>query len=180
GVLAGFNPGSYSADITTDLSKPLPASVVSASSSSTSPRDAQQAEFQRFQGDWAARVQHNGEVSWLFTDYHYYGTGDVGGAPRESSVRLLESIIAKTPAALPAPRRPGQQQQPDAPSGPAILVGDGPVHVVSANAEQMFLDIKPSQVARLPRYRGELELTNHSAGSFTSETYRKRWNRTNE
>src|SRR5262249_35482728 len=180
GVLAGFNPGSYSADITTDLSKPLPASVVNAASSSANPRDVQQAELQRFQGDWAARVQRNGEVSGLFTDYHYYGTGDVGGAPREQSVRLLESIISRKPAVLPPPRRPGQQQQAAPEPSSPVQVGDGPVHVVSANAEQMFLDIKPAQIGRLPRYKGELELTNHSAGSLTSEAYHKRWNRKNE
>src|SRR5579864_6338017 len=86
-VIAGFNPGDYSADITTDLSKPLPAPPADASAN---PQDAQRSEFQRYQGDWAARVQHNGEVSGLFTDYHYYGTGDVGGAPTEASVKLLE------------------------------------------------------------------------------------------
>jgi alpha-mannosidase len=44
----------------------------------------------------------------------------------------------------------------------------------------MFVDIKPEQTAHLPRYSGDLELTNHSAGSLTSETYHKRWNRKNE
>jgi alpha-mannosidase len=173
-VFAGFNPGSYSADITSDLSKPLPPPADSAAGS----QSPQQREFQRYQGDWAQRVQRNGEASGLFTEYHYYGTGDVGGAPRESSVRLLEAIINKQPAVLPAPRRFGQTQ-PASPADP-VLVGDGPVHVVSATAEQMFLDIKQDQTARLPHYKGELELTNHSAGSLTSEAYQKRWNRKNE
>ena len=34
--------------------------------------------------------------------------------------------------------------------------------------------------ARLPRHKGDLELINHSAGSITSQTYMKRWNRMNE
>src|SRR5262252_4568923 len=174
-VFAGFNPGSYSADITTDLSKPLPPPADAAAGQ----QSPQQREFQRYQGDWAQRVQRNGEASGLFTEYHYYGTGDVGGAPRESSVRLLEAIINKQPTVLPAPRRFGQQQPPAAPAGP-VLVGDGPVHVISSTAEQMFLDIKPDQIARLPHYKGELELTNHSAGSLTSQAYQKRWNRKNE
>src|SRR5207253_10036580 len=59
-------------------------------------------------------------------------------------------------------------------------VGIGPLRVLSANSEQMFLDINPDQMSRLPRYKGDLELTNHSAGSITSETYQKRWNRKNE
>ena len=61
-----------------------------------------------------------------------------------------------------------------------MKVGDGPVHVISANAEQMFLDITPAQAAGLPRYTGEMELTNHSAGSLTSQAYQKRWIRKEE
>jgi alpha-mannosidase len=72
----------------------------------------------------------------------------------------------------------GQQSPP--PTATQVRVGDGPLRIVSAGANQMFLDIKPSQVARLPRYKGELELTNHSAGSLTSQAYQKRWNRQNE
>ncbi|HEY6251974.1 MAG TPA: glycoside hydrolase family 38 C-terminal domain-containing protein [Candidatus Angelobacter sp.] len=166
-VIAGFNPGSYSADITTDLSKPLPPADVPANR-----QDQQQREFWRYQGDWAARVQRNGEVSGLFTDYHYYGTGDIGGAPREPSVKLLETIINKGEMVLPT-------TQKSAP-GSLVRVGDGPVHVISSAADQMFLDIKPGQMARLPRYKGELELTNHSAGSLSSEAYQKHWNRKNE
>jgi alpha-mannosidase len=132
-VLAAFNPGSYSADIRYDLSR-----------SDTTPPNGT---------DWPKRVQRNGEVSGLFTDYHYYGTGDVGGAPREPSVQFVESIVSKN---------------------------DGPLRVISSTAEQMFLDIKPAQTARLPRYKGDLELTNHSAGSLTSQAYQKRWNRKNE
>jgi len=132
-VLAAFNPGSYSADIRYDLSR----------SETTPPNGV----------DWPKRVERNGAASGVFTDYHYYGTGDVGGAPREPSVQLVESIVSKN---------------------------DGPLHVLSSTAEQMFLDIKPSQRAGLPRYKGELELTNHSAGSLTSEAYQKRWNHKNE
>ncbi len=44
----------------------------------------------------------------------------------------------------------------------------------------MFLDITPSEQAKLPRYTGEMELTNHSAGSLTSQAYQKRWIRKEE
>ena len=47
----------------------------------------------RFQGDWAARVLNNGKVTGVFTDYHYFGTGDIGGAPDEESVKRLEAIV---------------------------------------------------------------------------------------
>ena len=47
-------------------------------------------------------------------------------------------------------------------------------------ADQMFLDITPEMATKLPRYKGDLELINHSAGSLTSQAYHKRWNRKNE
>ncbi|HEV7238158.1 MAG TPA: glycoside hydrolase family 38 C-terminal domain-containing protein [Thermoanaerobaculia bacterium] len=97
--------------------------------------------------DWPARVRGNG----VLADYHYYGTGDVGGAPSESSVARVEAMVT--------------DQRPE-------------LHIVSATAEQMFLDIKDT--SNLPRYQGELELTEHSAGSLTSQAYQKRWNRKNE
>lgn len=61
-----------------------------------------------------------------------------------------------------------------------MKVGDGPVQVISATADQMFLNINPSEEAGLPRYTGEMELTNHSAGSLTSQAYQKRWLRKEE
>jgi alpha-mannosidase len=105
-----------------------------------------------------------GEVSGLFTDYHYYGTGDMGGAPSENSVKWVEAIVTK-----------GQS-----PADPSVRAGTGPLKVVSATSEQMFVDIKPELTARLPQYRGDLLLTNHSAGTLTSQAYMKRWNRQNE
>jgi alpha-mannosidase len=44
----------------------------------------------------------------------------------------------------------------------------------------MFLDITAAESAGLPRYTGEMELTNHSAGSLTSQAYQKRWLRKEE
>jgi alpha-mannosidase len=150
-------------------------------------RDQQKAELQvqqdrelsRHQNDWAARVDLNGKVSGVFTDYHYYGTGDIGGTPDEDSVKRLEAIITNGQASLPLDvdslfSRFSHEQ------GPAVQLGGGPVRVISANAEQMFLDITPAEAAGLPRYTGEMELTNHSAGSLTSQAYQKRWLRKEE
>ncbi len=142
-------------------------------------REAEEREQQRFQGDWAARVMNNGKVTGLFTDYHYYGTGDIGGAPDEESVKRLEAIVTKGSIDLPpagAMIRRGQNH----PEWPSVPVGAGPVHVISATADQMFKDITPAEEAALPRYTGELELTNHSAGSLTSQAYQKRWIRKEE
>ena len=52
--------------------------------------------------------------------------------------------------------------------------------MISATAEQMFLNITPAEASGLPRYTGEMELTNHSAGSLTSQAYQKRWIRHQE
>ena len=142
----------------------------------TADRDRAQ---EQYQDNWAARVEQNGRVSGVFTDYHYYGTGDVGGAPDEDSVRNLEQIVTNGTTALPPPGQFFFPGQPHAP-WPQVKVGDGPVHVISATADQMFLDITPAQAAGLPRYTGEMELTNHSAGSLTSQAYQKRWLRKEE
>ncbi len=146
-----------------------------------SPRSNRIATLTAIRDDWAARVEQNGKVSGVFTDYHYYGTGDIGGAPDEESVKRLEAIVTKGTASLPPQDEDGSYIEGQAhPEWPAVKVGDGPVHVISANAEQMFLDITPSEAAGLPRYTGEMELTNHSAGSLTSQAYQKRWLRKEE
>ncbi len=133
----------------------------------------------RFQGDWASRVMNNGKVTGVFTDYHYYGTGDIGGAPDEESVKRLEAIVTKGSVDLPpagAINFRGQKH----PDYPVVPVGQGQVRVVSATADAMFKAITPAEAAELPRYTGEMELTNHSAGSLTSQAYQKRWIRTEE
>ena len=139
----------------------------------------QDRELSRHQSDWAARVELNGEVSGVFTDYHYYGTGDIGGTPDENSVKRLEAIIAGGKASLPLDIDPLFSRF-SREGGPAVPLGGGPVHAISANADQMFLDITPAEAAGLPRYTGEMELTNHSAGSLTSQAYQKRWLRKEE
>jgi alpha-mannosidase len=98
--------------------------------------------------DWVKRVDLDGRVTGVFADYHYIGTGDTGGAASESTVKMLEQIVTRE---------------------------DGPLTVVSSAADQMFHDITPAMTSRLPRFKGDLELINHSAGSLTSETYHKRW-----
>ncbi len=139
----------------------------------------QQQDLDRYQGDWAARVQNNGKITGTYTDYHYYGTGDTGGSPDEDSVKRLEAIVTKGTASLPPEGQFSSRGQPH-PQWPSVQVGEGPVHVVSGNAQQMFLDITGAEAAKLPRYTGEMELTNHSAGSLTSQAYQKRWLRKEE
>jgi alpha-mannosidase len=101
---------------------------------------------------WLLRLQEDFRRCGLMVDYGYYGTGDRGGAPSEDSVAWIEKSVTS----------------------------DGPIHVISSRADQMFVDLSPQQISRLPKYQGDLLLTNHSAGSLTSQAYVKRWNRKNE
>ncbi len=183
-IIAALNPGSYGGSVTYDLSK-SPAPPPPPDPSLTPQQQQMMRRFRGEQVDWVKRIQIDGRLTGVFADYHYYGTGDVGGAPTENSVKLMEAIVTKGNISLPAfsgrgGRGPGAQPVPPPPPSPEVQVGDGPVHVISADAEQMFLDIDPAETAKFPRYKGDLELINHSAGSITSETYMKRWNRRNE
>jgi alpha-mannosidase len=142
-------------------------------------RSMREQQLSRHQNDWAARVELNGKISGVLADYHYYGVGDIGGAPDEDSVKRLEAIVTRGMSTLPLNPDPIFSHL-SRDQGPSVQVGDGPVHVISGNAEQLFLDITPEQSALLPRYSGEMELTNHSAGSLTSQAYQKRWLRKEE
>ncbi|MBC8108451.1 MAG: chitobiase/beta-hexosaminidase C-terminal domain-containing protein, partial [Anaerolineae bacterium] len=124
-VIAALDPGSYAASVKEDLS---------------------------LSESWLKRIDNTGEKSGAYVDYHYYGTGDRGGAPEDSAIDWVEKSVA----------------------------GAGPLNIVSSNAEKMFLDITSDQRAKLPRYKGELLLTQHSAGAINSQAYMKRWNRKNE
>jgi alpha-mannosidase len=102
---------------------------------------------------WANRLDSNGRLSGLFVDYRYFGVGDRAGACRETDVANLEKSLA-TP---------------------------GKFKIVPSASGRMYDDIMASgQAQMLPEYRGDLLLTEHSAGSITSQGYMKRWNRKGE
>ena len=86
GVIAALNAEDYTSDVPYDLSKTPPPPV------------PPQSAFT----DWPRRVETNGR-NGLFTDYHYTGTGDVGGAPREWSIRIMQAIVTQGEAPLPVP-----------------------------------------------------------------------------
>ncbi len=126
GVIAAFDPGSYA----TAIKGPVQASEA-----------------------WAKRIEENGAKYGVWADYHYYGVGDVGGAPREEDVKNYTECASVT---------------------------GGPFRVALVSSDQMCKDITDEQMARLPRYKGDLLLTEHSAGTLTSQAYMKRWNRKGE
>ena len=102
---------------------------------------------------WADRIDMNGRKYGVWADYHYYGVGDQGGAPR---VKDVENYLASV-------------HNPDSRFKVALVASD-----------QMYKDVTDQQRASLPRYRGDLLLTEHSAGTLTSQSCMKRWNRKNE
>ena len=179
-VMAALNPGGYGSNVYTDLSKenpPLPPVKVSPEEmAKLTPQQQRIVERARTQEpDWVKRIDLNGHVTGVFADYHYVGTGDIGGATEESSVKLLEAIVTKSETVLPATPRPAFLPPAAQGEGTPVRVGEGPVHVVESAADQMFNDIKPGMTSRMPSYKGDLELINHSAGSLTSQAYHKRW-----
>ena len=165
-VIAALNPESYSGGVSYDLTK-----------------SEKPANIRNFI-DWPARVERDGKTSGFFADYHYYGTGDIGGSPDENSVQLVEEMVTKSMGSLPPHNRDTDSDDENAegqPAGPKVRMGTGPLHVISSNADQMFKDILSEHLtAGLPTYKGDMELTNHSAGSLTSEAMHKHWNRENE
>jgi alpha-mannosidase len=166
-VVAALNPGSYDGDVYTDLTK-----------NNTPPAGQQGGEYV---WDWPDRVNLDGKVTGIYADYHYVGTGDIGGSPNEDTVKVMEAIETKSVAPLPPfPTFGSFGEQQAAKPGPPVRLGTGPLRVAWSDADTLFRGIKPSQTSRMPRYKGDLELINHSAGSLTSQAYHKRWNRKNE
>jgi alpha-mannosidase len=101
---------------------------------------------------WMDRVEKNGANYGVYTDFRYFGVGDIGGAPTIKDVEyVMESVSANSN-----------------------------VKIHAGASDQMFVDLTEDQKERLPKYKGDLLLTEHSAGSLTSKAYMKRWNRRNE
>jgi alpha-mannosidase len=181
-VIAALNPGGYGSNVYTDLSKtptePSPASAPQLTNEErarlTPQQQATLARPRATEQDWVKRIDIDGNATGVFADYHYVGTGDIGGATQETTVKLLEAIATKSETTLPTPPHApfAMGETPTAEmSGQPVRVGEGPVHVIESAADQMFNDIRPEMASRMPEYKGDLELINHSAGSLTSQAY---------
>jgi alpha-mannosidase len=102
---------------------------------------------------WNARINEDEKKYGISFDYRYYGVGDQGGAPRDRDVfNVCESLNEK----------------------------EGGLKVILTSSDQMYKDITPVIRQKLPVYSGDLLLTEHSAGSLTSQSFMKRINRRNE
>jgi len=124
-VFAALNGGSYGAKLRGDLSK--------------DPK-------------WNETVDKTGEKSGIYLGYRYFGTGDVGGAPEDSSVFYLEKAIHS----------------------------DGPLKIISAPADLMARQMTSDQLDKLPQFNGELLTSPHGNGCYTSQSAMKLLNRKNE
>ena len=102
---------------------------------------------------WTARMQENMSKFGVNVDFRYYGTGDVGGAPRENDV--INAVNS-------------------------LKHDDSNFKVILTSSDQLFRDMTPEIKEKLPTFSGDLLLTEHSAGSMTSQSFMKRSNRKNE
>jgi alpha-mannosidase len=102
--------------------------------------------------DCRRAVAAQAAASGLPMAYRFFGVGDRGGAPDEESLVWLERSVA----------------------------GSGPLEVTAAGAGRLFAELGADQLARLPVHRGELLLSVHATGAYTSQAAMKRWNRANE
>ncbi len=88
---------------------------------------------------------------------HLYGTGDIGGAPAEETVAAVEESVEKN--------------------------NTSDFEIISAASDEMYRDFeKLSQEIKesFPVWDGELLMTSHGAGSYTSRAESKRLNAQNE
>lgn len=102
---------------------------------------------------WINRLQEDGEKYGVFADYRYFGVGDVGGAPHERDVKTAVECFSDD---------------------------EGKIDVILGSSFQLYEDLTEAQKSRLPKYKGELMLTEHSSGVMTSQAFMKRLNRKNE
>lgn len=106
---------------------------------------------------YLANLNENTEKYSNPVTFVYHGTGDRGGGPAPESVKNIVKAM-KTNAI-------------------------NEIKVLSATTKEFFDDIhnlSGEDKAKLPVYEGELLLTEHGAGSYTSRTVTKRWNRRSE
>ncbi|MFB6342755.1 alpha-mannosidase [Saccharicrinis sp. FJH62] len=103
--------------------------------------------------NWNDRLNDDIKKHGISFDYRYYGVGDMGGAPRLTDVERAVKSLKNN---------------------------DSKFKVVLTSSDQMYKDITPEIRAKLPEYKGDLLLIEHSAGSLTSQAFMKRMNRKNE
>ncbi|MBQ9467622.1 MAG: discoidin domain-containing protein [Clostridia bacterium] len=103
--------------------------------------------------NFAAKIAHNEKYAGVARRSMYYGTGDYGGSPSETSVRMLQEAVD------------------------ANATND--YEVIPASPTDVFKGLTKKEIDSLPVYVGGL-LIPHGYGAMTSHTAMKRLNRRNE
>jgi alpha-mannosidase len=85
--------------------------------------------------------------------FRYFGVGDQGGAPDETSVSWVEKGLHEP---------------------------QGAMRIRNTSADQLAKDLSAQDIAALPTYNGELVMKTHGVGCYTSQAAMKMWNRRNE
>ena len=100
------------------------------------------------------KLDDNKKKYGLNKTFVYHGNGDRGGAPKESSIKVVVDSAR-------------QNEQSD-------------IEVLSATTKEFFDDIVSMDEEKknaLPVWESEFLMTRHGTGSYTSRTVTKRWNR---
>lgn len=111
----------------------------------------------RSKKDLTKKLNNNIEKFGFNWTMGYHGVGDVGGAPKEGSVKTVCDEIRTNDS--------------------------NDIKVLSSSTTEFFDDLAardPDENARLPRWNNELVMTNHGVGSYVSRAFSKRYNRKNE
>ncbi|MBM3317202.1 MAG: chitobiase/beta-hexosaminidase C-terminal domain-containing protein [Candidatus Eisenbacteria bacterium] len=125
---------------------------------------------------WLARARAQGELSGTPVAMRYFGVGDQGGAPGASSVdRLVRAIEGSGPLTVRSAASDQLARDLTAGLRDDLAAGLRPEIFRDRAAEPAV-----ARLARLPLYRGEMLMTDHGAGCYTSQAAMKRWNRKNE
>lgn len=109
----------------------------------------------RENGDIAPKLAENTEKYGLPLTAAFYGIGDRGGAPADSSVQVVTDEIKANPSS------------------------DTDVLSVTSNElfERLDSELSDEQKSKLPTWNNELVMENHGVGSYTSRAVGKRWNK---
>ncbi len=111
----------------------------------------------RTKKDLLSKLEHNIKKHDLPVTFAYHGVGDVGGAPKEESVKTLEKELSENA---------GEE-----------------IKVLASSPTEFFDDIaslSEEDIAKLPKWNNELPMTDHGVGSYVSRVFGKRMNRRNE
>ncbi|MBR2418982.1 MAG: hypothetical protein IKB12_10150 [Clostridia bacterium] len=104
-----------------------------------------------------SKLEHNIKNHDLPVTFAYHGVGDVGGAPKEESVKTLTREMADN-----------EKEE---------------IKVLSSSPTEFFEDmaaLDKEAIEKLPVWKNELPMTDHGVGSYVSRAFSKRMNRRNE